>query len=51
VEKVFRNLRELESEEMRRHATFQLCIDELARDLYFEEESETETEKELNFDD
>ncbi|MDD5308148.1 MAG: hypothetical protein PHU25_12570 [Deltaproteobacteria bacterium] len=51
MEKVFRNLMEFESEELKRHATFQLCIDELARDLYFEEEKDSEKEKELNFDD
>jgi hypothetical protein len=48
---IYRNWEEFEREERRRYATFQLSLDELAKDLYIDNEIEEEEEvKELNFD-
>jgi hypothetical protein len=50
-EKVYRTWAEFEREQRRRYATFQLSIEELAKDLYMDlEEEENEEPQELNFD-
>ncbi len=50
----YRSWEEFTREEYRRVGTFQLSIDELARDLYYEDnknlDDENSEEKELNFD-
>jgi len=50
-EKVYNTWAEFEREQRRRYATFQLSIEELARDLYmdFEEDNDDEP-KELDFE-
>lgn len=48
-EKVYQTWEEFEREQRRRYATFQLSIEELARDLYMDLEEEDEP-KELDFD-
>jgi hypothetical protein len=49
--KIYRTWDEFEREQRRRYATFQLSLDELAKDLYIDyEEEEEEQIKELNFD-
>ena len=54
-EKSYRTWNEFKQSEYRRVSTFQLSIDELARDLYFDEhnrhkDDKEEEEEELNFD-
>jgi hypothetical protein len=49
-EKSYRTWQEFEQEERRRVGTFQLSIDDLERDLYYEEVCEDEEPKELDFD-
>ena len=51
-DKAFRTWREFNEQEDRRCGTFQLSIDDLARDLYYDErfQKQNEEEEELNFD-
>jgi len=50
-DKVYKTWADFEREQRRRYATFQLSIDELAKDLYIDiEEEEDEEPQELNFD-
>jgi len=51
-EKGFRTWKDFNQHELRRCNTFQLSIDDLARDLYYEdlENQKNEEEEELNFD-
>lgn len=50
-EKTYSTWAEFEREQRRRYATFQLSIEELAKDLYMDiEEEEEEEPQELNFD-
>jgi hypothetical protein len=51
-DKVYRNWEEFEREQRRRCATFQLSLDELAKDLYLDYEADEEEDevKELDFD-
>ena len=46
----YRSWQEFEKEQRRRTASFQLSLDELARDLYLDLEPDTEEIEELNFD-
>jgi hypothetical protein len=49
--KVYRNWDEFEKEQRSRYATFQLSIEELAKDLYMDlEQEEDEEPEELDFD-
>ena len=50
-DKVYKTWVEFEREQRRRYATFQLSIEELAKDLYMDIEDEDDEEpQELNFD-
>lgn len=52
-DKGFRTWRDFNEQEYRRCGTFQLCIDDLARDLYYDErlqKRQEDEEEELNFD-
>lgn len=49
-EKIYRTWQEFEREERRRVGTFQLSIDDLERDLYYEDLYEDDEPKELDFD-
>jgi len=50
-DKIYRNWEEFEREQRRRYATFQLSLDELAKDLYIDYDDDPEEDiKELNFD-
>ena len=53
-EKEYRTWKEFNQQELRRVGTFQLSIDDLAHDLYFDDKmdkrDEEEEEEELNFD-
>ena len=48
----YRSWKDFKSEQYRQTNTFQLCIDELAHDLYYDETNEKKAwdEEELNFD-
>lgn len=46
----YRSWQEFEKEQRRRVATFQLSLDDLARDLYVDFDLDEEEIKELNFD-
>lgn len=49
-ERTYQSWEEFERDQRRRYATFQLSIEELARDLYMDLEDEDEEPKELDFD-
>lgn len=49
-DKSYKTWREFQQEQFRRCSTVQLSIEELARDLYYDEEVETEEVQELDFD-
>lgn len=50
-EKSFRTWKEFTRDEYRRFRTFQLSIEEFAKDLYYDETKEVQDEtEELNFD-
>ena len=52
-EKGFRTWKEFTQHEYRRVNTFQLCVDDLAKDLYYDdahEPTDNEETDELNFD-
>lgn len=49
-EKFYRSWQEFNREDLRRNATLQLSIDELARDVLFDDYQQEDVTEELNFD-
>lgn len=50
-DRIYRSWKEFEEQEYRRCSTFQLSLEELARDLYFDDKlDELEDTAELSFD-
>ena len=51
-EKFYTTWKEFNQDQLRKAGTVQLCVDELARDLYYDDsyESSSEEVSELNFD-
>lgn len=46
----YRSWQDFEKEQRRRVATFQLCLDDLAQDLYVDFDADLADVEELNFD-